>query len=101
MEDSYPGKLIQKQGTEYETYLSSLTLTKISRGTIFRQGEQEFSYHISKVEEVPMAAENQLFYLVTFQLEEEIPFPILSGKFMISKDTIFQKIKTIWEEKIQ
>lgn len=100
IEDSYPGKLIQISENQYETYLSSTTLTEVSKGSVF-EAEKRYKYQVQEVEEMPLAEENNLFYLVKIKLEEKQPFPILSGKFMISKKTLFEKIKIIWEEKMK
>lgn len=87
-----------KKESEYGTYLSRHELDQIqSRGILF-DGKNKYHYTFSIDEEANISYQNEIFYFVKFQFEEEVAKQILSGRIQISRNTIFERIFSLWKE---
>lgn len=87
-----------KAGNEYGTYLSRHELDQIqSRGILF-DGKSKYHYTFSIDEDANISYQNEIFYFVKFQFEEEVTKQILSGRIRISRSTIFERIFSLWKE---
>jgi len=87
-----------KKEDGYEAYLSNSGITQIPSQGILLVGKSQYHYTLALNEEAELAYQNETFYLVKFQIKEQVDQKILSGRIRISRNTIFEKIFSLWKE---
>ena len=89
--------LIKKED-RYETYLSRREINQIPSQGILFVGKNKYHYIFTLNEEAELAYQNETYYLVKFQIKEKIDTKILSSRIRISRNTIFERIFSLWKE---
>jgi len=84
----------------YETYLSHDALGRMKSGGILLDGKNKYHYTFSFDEEANISYQNEIFYLVKFQLKEDVTKKIISGRIRISRNTMFERIFSLWKEEL-
>ena len=87
-----------KKEEGYETYLSQSGMNQIPSQGILLVGKNKYHYTLTLNEEASLAYQNETFYLVKFQIKEQVDQKVLSGRIQISRNTIFEKIFSLWKE---
>lgn len=82
----------------YEAYLSHDELDRIQSRGILLDGKNEYHYTFSMDEEASISYQNEIFYLVKFQFKEKVKKQVISGRIRVSRNTIFERIFSLWKE---
>lgn len=82
----------------YEAYLSHDELDQIQSRGILLDGKNKYHYTFSMDEEASISYQNEIFYLVKFQFKEKVKKQVISGRIQISRNTIFERIFSLWKE---
>ncbi|MCI8588629.1 MAG: hypothetical protein HFG40_03150 [Bacilli bacterium] len=81
----------------YQTYLPTDRVSKIKAEGVFYTDQGKYRYTRQVITDSQVIFENTTFILVNFQLMEECQETIISGRILISRNTIFDRIINLWK----
>ena len=97
VDNNLPVRLIKKEDG-YEIYLLEEQLNRIeSNGVLFTRKNQ-YHYTLNPIVDHQMTFGESSYYLVRFQFQEGCKESILSGRIQISRNTILERMISLWKE---
>lgn len=90
-------KLIKIGDFTYQTYLSKNQKRKMKEEGVIVSNQIKYHY-TCEMEEAGFENADEVYYLMTFYLEESNEQQVLNGTIVISKNTIFSRLLALWKE---
>lgn len=95
-----PLSFMKTENGGYQAYLSEEQISRVQENGVFYTRQGEYHYTRQLIPDSQMIYENMTFTLVNFQLREECQDSILSGRVLISRNTVFDRIINLWKEEL-
>lgn len=94
---TFPLSIMKTETGLYQTYLPTDRVSKIKAEGVFYTDQGKYRYTRQVITDSQVIFENTTFILVNFQLIEDCQETIISGRILISRNTIFDRIINLWK----
>lgn len=100
IDHTLPVNLIRTEKGEYQTYLTVDHLDSIKEKGVLLTKKGKIDYTFQQIPETEVVYEGITYVLGSFQMKEKREEQMLSGRVLISRNTILNRIINLWKEEL-